>query len=247
MTELHTPQYVLRRNLILHLLDRYQPGRFLEFGCGRGELLAHLVERGFSGIGVEISDAARAVAAARCERLGDAVEVVGNARELGNQRFSFVMAFEVLEHIDDDAAALREWLEYLEPGGTFLLSVPAHMSKWTDADTYGGHQRRYERVQLEHLLQSAGLEIEELWSYGFPVTAVTRRLRGLAYRRRMREIHGLDPQERTLRSSFDSTRRPGRSGVAGSLVELGGRLAHLAQLPFRRSELGDGFLVSCRR
>ncbi|MEL7157397.1 MAG: methyltransferase domain-containing protein, partial [Actinomycetota bacterium] len=58
---------------------------------------------------------------------------------MGDTRFDYVMAFEVLEHITDDRAALEEWLRRLRPGGRVLFSVPAHQRKYGDADRAVGH------------------------------------------------------------------------------------------------------------
>ena len=56
-------------------------------------------------------------------------------------------AFEVLEHIDDDALALKQWREYLRPSGWLLLSVPAHQDQYGAADELVGHYRRYDATR----------------------------------------------------------------------------------------------------
>ena len=246
--QIHTPRYMMRRNIILSLLDRYKPGRFLEIGCGRGELMPWLANRGFEGVGLEISDEARALTEQTISHLKPRLRVVGDPAALAHERFQYVMAFEVLEHIEDDVAALRSWSRWLEPDGRLLISVPARMKNWTIADEVGGHFRRYEREQLESLLESCGYQIETFWSYGFPVTAVTGRLRPILYRSRLKQLRSIGPQERTLRSALDSTLTVGRSARwVCQILEVGGRGFHLLQLPFRRFDLGDGYLAACRR
>ncbi len=53
-----------------------------------------------------------------------------------------VVAFDVLEHILDDAAALREVERVLRPGGCLLVTVPADMDLWSAHDEAVGHVRR---------------------------------------------------------------------------------------------------------
>lgn len=246
MTTLHTPMYLLRRRMVLDLVGE-RPVRFLEIGCGRGNLLVQLARRGFRGVGIEISAAARASATAAAAAYPDRLTVEDLLEAVADQTFELVMAFEVLEHVDDDRSTLQSWVDRVAPGGRFLLSVPAHMRKWTLADDYGGHLRRYERPQLEQLLAGAGLTIETLWTYGFPVSSLTRGARRLAYRRRIGDVAGKSRLDRTLASSFDSTRAGRGSRIVAAATETIGHVGSWMQRWFRETELGEGFLVGCRR
>ena len=76
---------------------------------------------------------------------------------LGGGQFDLVCAFEVLEHIEDDAAAVRQWAARLRPGGWLLLSVPAHQRRYGPADELVGHFRRYDPARLTALLARCGL------------------------------------------------------------------------------------------
>ena len=69
-------------------------------------------------------------------------------------------AFDVLEHIPDDAAFLRRLHEKLAPGGRFYCTVPASRLLWSYEDDYAGHFRRYTRASLERVLQRAGFAVE---------------------------------------------------------------------------------------
>ena len=73
-----------------------------------------------------------------------------------NERFDLIVAFEVLEHYEQDLDCLRKWLELLQPGGTLIFSVPAHMRQWTKNDTRAGHARRYEKKELLEKLEACG-------------------------------------------------------------------------------------------
>ncbi len=171
-----TPTYLLRRAAIFDMLDSWPSGRVLEVGCGAGALLHDLGERGYAGVGVELSPKARKIAAqvlAEDARFRIEAEVpAGPAAS-----FDLVIALEVLEHIEDDAGSLAAWLELLKPSGRVLISVPAHRDRWNVTDALVGHYRRYDRADVESLLRGAGLRIDALWSIGWPASWVIERAR----------------------------------------------------------------------
>jgi len=244
----HTPRYLLRRHLLLHLLRRCERGRFLEIGCGGGDLLIHLAKRGFEGVGLEISPEAFVLTHQVVRPYEPKLRVVDRAEAVQGERFQYLLAFEVLEHIEDDAAALAQWQGWSEPNGKLILSVPAHMKKWTAEDEVMGHYRRYEKNDLRRLLQICGFTVEALWSYGFPLTTLTRPIRILLYRSRLRRLQGMTREERTHYSSFASTFTPKRAARLVSILIKGGAFGfHLLQLLFREIDLGEGYLVFCRR
>ncbi len=106
------------------------------------------------------SGSARRAAARSAPRAVDA---------LGDQQFDLVCAFEVLEHIEDDAAALRDWAARLRPGGWLLLSVPAHQRRYGPADELVGHFRRYDPDAVAPLLARCGFTDVLVIQYGFPL------------------------------------------------------------------------------
>ncbi|MDQ3644487.1 MAG: bifunctional glycosyltransferase/class I SAM-dependent methyltransferase [Actinomycetota bacterium] len=73
-----------------------------------------------------------------------------------------VVCQNVLEHIDDDAAAVKAMAAALAPGGRMTLLVPAHPRLYGRLDRRYGHFRRYDRDRLEHLVDGAGLQLLEL-------------------------------------------------------------------------------------
>ena len=247
---LHTPSYILRRRIILHLLRCYKPGRFLEVGCGRGDLLPHLAALGFEGIGLEISPEALPLAREAIRPYEHKLSVVADEAVLDVQLFSYVFAFEVLEHIQDDAGALINWRKWLDPEGCLIITVPAHMKSWTASDEAVGHYRRYERDALCRLLENCGFTVDVFWSYGFPLTAFTRRVRPLLYKYRSKALYGKSQKDRTLHSSLESTLDSSALGKQArymtSVIEGIGFTFHLIQLPFRRLDIGDGYIVACR-
>jgi SAM-dependent methyltransferase len=80
--------------------------------------------------------------------------------------FDLVCAFDIIEHVVDDEAALAELSRVAAPRATLLLSVPLHASRWTPFDEAVGHVRRYEPAQLEAQLGAHGFSIEESAGFG---------------------------------------------------------------------------------
>ncbi|HKU13477.1 MAG TPA: class I SAM-dependent methyltransferase [Steroidobacteraceae bacterium] len=106
-------------------------------------------------------------AVARLREAGASAEI-GTIDRLpfANEAFDLVCAMDIIEHIADDAGALRELTRVLAPRGTLLLSVPLHESHWTAFDDFVGHCRRYEPAALTVLLAQCGLRIERSAVYG---------------------------------------------------------------------------------
>ena len=75
------------------------------------------------------------------------------------QSLNAVGLFDVLEHIEDDAAFLKKLHTLVRPDGKLYLTVPAYQSLWSTDDASAGHFRRYERRRLNRLLESAGFSI----------------------------------------------------------------------------------------
>jgi SAM-dependent methyltransferase len=73
--------------------------------------------------------------------------------------FNGVLMFDVLEHLEDDVAALRSACRMLKPGGKITLTVPAHMLLWSRVDFLSGHKRRYNLQTIEAVLGAAGFNV----------------------------------------------------------------------------------------
>lgn len=84
------------------------------------------------------------------------------AARFGNDQFDTVLALNVVEHIEDDYGTVRSMADAVAPGGHVLILVPALAGIYGEIDKALGHFRRYDKPRLRHLLESAGLEVEEL-------------------------------------------------------------------------------------
>ncbi len=81
---------------------------------------------------------------------------------LRERHFDSILLSNVLEHIPDDAAALRRFRQVLPEGGTLVLLVPALPSLFGAMDEAVGHHRRYTREGLKTLLEENGFSVERL-------------------------------------------------------------------------------------
>ena len=236
------PRYVLRRYCVLRLVERLRPARVLEVGCGAGDLIARVASGGCEAVGVDSSPAARAEAEARAGRCGGRLAV---RPELPDGDFDLVMAFEVLEHVEREREALAAWVARVRPGGHLLLSVPAHHRRWGPSDVWAGHFRRYERAELRDRLRDAGLVVEGVWSYGFPLANWVEPLRDWLAARRNPGESDWTPAQRTARSGIER----GAFERLSSFLSAGPFLLPFCwiQLAFLDRDWGNGYLALARR
>ena len=193
-----TPNAWLRYDVVARMLPAGVRD-VLEIGCGQGALGARLAQH-YDYLGLEPDQASCAVAQRRIKAAGRGE--VRNIRvgALGAEQFDLVCAFEVLEHIEDDAAAVRQWMARLRPGGWLMLSVPAHQRRYGAADELVGHFRRYDPAAMAALLAGCGLTDIEVRQYGFPLGYALEAGRNLIGRRRLAAAPGRSVAERTAAS-----------------------------------------------
>ncbi len=115
--------------LVLETIDRFAApaGRVLDIGCGTGFLLERLAERGFTGVGVDLSPESVEHTRRRLEEVGAADRLtaeVGSAYEPPAGPFDLVTITDVLEHLEDPRACLAAARERLAPGGVVVVSTP---------------------------------------------------------------------------------------------------------------------------
>lgn len=96
----------------------------------------------------------------------DATHGMIGALPLADAQFDLVCAFDILEHVVDDAGALAELARVSTASATLLLSVPLHRAQWTAFDDFVGHFRRYEPQEIVARLAEHGWRIERSAIYG---------------------------------------------------------------------------------
>lgn len=151
----------------------------LEAGCGTGGNLRCLAANGYRVIGLEPNRQMAAIArrTAGCKVYqGDLATGLSQVRE----KVHAVLLLDVLEHIEDDSAALRAVNAYLPPNGWLVVTAPAYPFLWSYHDESFGHYRRYTMGSLRDKLTASGFSV--VWasyfnSLLFPLAACVRILR----------------------------------------------------------------------
>lgn len=156
--------YRARRKVLADLIRREAMppphAQILEIGCGTGHNLAMLGQFGHVDA-LELDDEARAISE---QRLGRPVmsAPLPELEGVPDRHYDLAGAFDVIEHIDDDSAALVSIAVKLKPGGKFVMSVPAHQWMWSAHDVVNHHKRRYSRAGLKRLIDASPLRLERI-------------------------------------------------------------------------------------
>jgi SAM-dependent methyltransferase len=229
-----------RRRIVLTILGTSLPPvasgqrrRILDLGCGTGTMLGHLRAFGHAE-GVEADQ--RAVEL--CRRRGeDRVQLLeSDGLPFRDDSFDVLTALDVLEHIEDDGAALREVARVLRPGGIFLATVPANPWMWGPQDEISHHCRRYRARDLRRGIAGTNLELLRLTHFNSilfgPIAAV-------------RLVRRLRPPAPRPRSDFELTTEGPVNELLARVFGLESRWLRRRDLPFGVSILavaraGDG-------
>lgn len=166
-----------RRHWILRQLEERlgdrEVGRILDIGAGDGLFLPSL-ERFGRPEGLEPET--EAVRPSTCERWPMHLRTFDESFDPG-RNYGLITMLDVLEHLEDDVAALRHARSLLRPGGLLVLTVPALRILWTRHDDLNHHQTRYTRGELRRALETAGFRIADclyLFHWLVPVKLLIR-------------------------------------------------------------------------
>lgn len=167
--------YAERRRLLARVLRGLTPGRALDVGAAGGGNTRVLADLGWDALALEYTPTGAQVAARR------GIPVVrGDATRLpvADAALDLVIALDVLEHLEDDAAAAGEIFRALRPGGRLVVTVPVDPRLWSAHDEAVGHVRRYTVPEVVDLLTAAGFRVvgHRSWMVLLrPVVALRRR------------------------------------------------------------------------
>jgi len=212
----------LRWDVVERLVDEIRPGTVLEIGCGQGAVGTRLARRG-QYVAVEPDGTSCAVAASRIAPAGGTVVNGDHSVLPAGSTYDLVCAFEVLEHIKDDDAALADWVRLVRPGGALILSVPAFQRRFAPMDERVGHYRRYEPDELGRKLEDAGLVDPRVIVYAWPLGYVLEAVRNRIDRPKLAAARHLSLEDRTAASG--RAFQPPNQNV--------GRAVKVATAPFR--------------
>ena len=229
----------LRWPIVKKAINDHRPASIVEVGCGRGALIERLSEsrvyRGYEPDRASFDTARQAVASLAHVELYNEV-----LPERPDRVFDALVAFEVLEHIADDATALSRWADWISDDGMIILSVPADPARFGPSDIEAGHFRRYDREQLGELITDAGFTTPTIYTWGMPLGYLLEGIRNRIAQR--------DPSETTIEE------RTAKSGRWLQLPALVSAIAGLVvwpfaviQLPFKDSRRGTGLIAIAHR
>ena len=172
--------FVGRRKILESFLDgivqklRTPPNselRILDVGCGTGANIEMLSQYG-DAEGVDVSDDALEF----CQRKGlKAQKGLAETLPYEDETFDLTTALDVIEHLDDDVAGLREMFRVTKSGGYSLIFVPAFMWLWGVQDDISNHRIRYTKPEIVDRLKKAGYTVERAtyanWTFFTPILA----------------------------------------------------------------------------
>jgi SAM-dependent methyltransferase len=206
------PAQAFRRDLIWELIRRRAPqaSRILDIGSGQGDLAADLQARlpGAEILGVELSatgvEMARRKAPSAQFLQCNLLQTAEPPHE--HRRWAQVaVCSEVLEHVDEPAALLRNARAFLAERCLVIVTVPG--GPMSAFDRHIGHRRHYTPEALSLLLGRAGFEVEFAAGAGFPFfnlyrLAVLARGASLVDRAKVQAVDSLSRTEELVLSGF---------------------------------------------
>lgn len=222
-----------RNRCIVRTVERLAPtGVFLDVGGGNGYVARGLKQAGIActlvepGLDGALAAHARGIAPVVCARLEDAGFAAGS--------FAAAGLFDVLEHIEDEAAALAEIRRLLAPGARLFLTVPAFQMLFAEEDVEAGHYRRYTAARLAGVLRHAGFTVDYQTYLFWPLPLPILLFRTLPWRLGLQRGNGTQRasqehaptgvaarvMERALDAEFAVVSRGGRISVGGSLLAV---------------------------
>ena len=177
--------FAARRTILGGVLERLSRRtgvanpRILEAGCGTGGNLAMLNALG-TVEAFEHDEAALAVARGKAPDLRLQQGTLPHALPARSRPYDFIVAFDVIEHVERDRESLAALRTRLKPGGALVMTVPAWPMLWSRHDETHHHFRRYTPAHLRAELEAAGYAVEHLGCYNallFPAVVAMRALK----------------------------------------------------------------------
>ena len=167
------PAPIMRRQALLDIVNGLalsgKGNKYVEIGYGTGIFSYEFYRMGFNVYGYDSSDYAYYTAQKLFNSNKLRLKLKKDFKEISKSHFDIVGAYEVLEHIQNDDIALKQWRKLLSDNGVLLISVPAHTKRFGLRDERVGHFRRYDKEVLIELLEISGFEIVKFICYGFPL------------------------------------------------------------------------------
>jgi 2-polyprenyl-3-methyl-5-hydroxy-6-metoxy-1,4-benzoquinol methylase len=164
---------------IIKEFDKYLPsksGKILEIGCGNGIVLNQFEQLGYRIDGCDLNEHALKMVNDFQGRLM-VYNIYDRKPEL-IETYDCVLLLDVIEHIEDHQSFLKIALEYVKPGGTIIVNVPAGSYLYGPYDKEVGHIRRYSDKELINLFDKVGLieNASKYWAMSLVPFAIARKI-----------------------------------------------------------------------
>ncbi len=128
----------------------------LDFGCGNGLFLRYLIRKNYN---LSLTGYDPFFMNYKSDLPQKEAQIYTNLNKLNREKFDFVTALDVVEHIEDDREALTQIGDLLKTGGTLMVTVPAYQQLFSMHDAAIGHYRRYTRHSITKLLEESGFSV----------------------------------------------------------------------------------------
>jgi len=148
--------------------------KILDVGCGTG-LNSQAFEEFGEVYGLDMSEEALEFSKSRGK--SDLIRAYADHLPIKDDTFDVLCALDLLEHVEDDIGAIREFHRVLKPGGSLILTVPAFMFLWSGHDEVLHHKRWYDKGASVKSLESSGFHVERFtyWNtFLFPMVTLFR-------------------------------------------------------------------------
>ena len=166
------PRHYYRESILLNQINKkLKKGLILDAGFGNGSLSLRLSKGKYKIVGIDLSQKFIEYTSKKIQSPNIKLER-GDITNLNfkNNTFDGIICSEVLELIEDDGTAIKEFHRTLNENGKLFLSVPANPKLWDKSDEWAGHKRRYTKERLMELLKMNGFKIIDIHYWGFPLT-----------------------------------------------------------------------------
>jgi len=157
------PWYLARLKLMLNWSQEIEPGSYgIELGCGSGLAAKALLNshKDLQILVTDINDEGLNIAKSRgltTKKMNASIK-----SSWPNRKFSFAIAMDVIEHIEDDETAIQNLYEHLCKDALVFITVPSFMFLWSNHDIQNQHYRRYSKKGIIQLLERNGIKIEKI-------------------------------------------------------------------------------------
>ncbi len=251
------PRASFRQYLALSILKKHfkKIDIFLEIGPGRGDFALEMLKNIKNGDLIDFSNEATIKTGGKLADQNVKIIEADFMTHIFDKKYSLIVAFEVLEHIENDVSALNKINSLLLPGGFILLSVPSRMKNWGASDDVAGHFRRYEKKELVEKISNNSFKIINLSSYGFPILNITSKLRNKLIFEKIN-----NEKEDSINDKIEKSKKSGQGYIdhsehktlllfINSLLFSNSLIKFYVTIlkPFNRFDLGDGYLCLAKK